>query len=233
MGGLGEAGVRCEYLLGMTTPSPLLSPDLAGLLARLKTIEHAATSELTTVEERLPELRRQAKGRSKRRGGPGSPDAEKYKLGSILTLLGFKGTDDLVLLGFLASGDRGLQWLSEARIAHGPMPFAELVRTAVAGEKRENWCRAWGEYRWKAYKKPIYDAAVTSFLESGRTGEDEDWRGYDISDDQTDIIEDICEAAKLPLPDLQSRGEAFDWIREHGGNPAYWQEPAQPLEWES
>ena len=122
----------------MTTPDPLLSPDLAGLLVRLTTIEHAAASELALVEEQLPELRRQAKARSKRRGGPGSPDAEKYKLGSVLTLLGFKGADDLVLLAFLASGDRGLKWLAEARVEHGPMSFAELVRTAIADEKRED-----------------------------------------------------------------------------------------------
>lgn len=216
----------------MTTPDPTMNLDLAGLLARLATIEHAAASELALAEERLPELRRQAKARSKRRGGTGSPDAEKYKLGSVLALLGFRGADDLALLGLLASGDRGLQWLAEARVEHGPMPFADLVRSAIADEKRAGWCRAWGEYRWKTYKKPIYDAAVTSFLESGRTGEDEAWRGRDITDDQADIIQDICEAAGLALPELETRGEAFEWIREHDGNPAYWHKPAQPPEWE-
>lgn len=205
---------------------------LTDLLARLAKLERSATSELRLVEERLPELRRQAKARSKRRGGPGSPDAAKYKLGSILTLLGFSCADDLALLGLFASGDRGLQWLAEARVAHGPMPFADLVRTAIADEKRADWCSAWGEYRWKAYKKPIYDAAVTSFLESGRTGPREAWRTRDITGDQADIIDDICEAAGLELPDLEDRGEAFDWIREKGGNPTHWHEPEQPTEWE-
>ncbi|MFN3727367.1 MAG: hypothetical protein ACK4SZ_13820 [Allosphingosinicella sp.] len=88
-----------------------------------------------------------------------------------------------------------------------------------------------GEYRWKAYKKPIYDAAVTSFLESGRAGDDERWRSRDITDDQADIIQDICEAAGLSLPDLPTRGEAFEWIRKRGGNPSYWHEPQQPSEW--
>ncbi|NNM76508.1 hypothetical protein HJG53_06275 [Sphingomonas sp. ID1715] len=216
----------------MTSAQPSISPDVASLLDRLTLLERSASSELAIIEERLPELRRQAKARSKRRRGPGSPDAEKYKLGSILALLGFRGIDDLVLLGLLASGDRGLQWLAEARVEQGPMSFADLVRTAIADEKRADWCRAWGEYRWKAYKRPIYDAAVTSFLESGRTGEAEAWRSRDITDDQADIIQDICEAADVPLPDLNTRGEAFEWIREKGGNPAYWDEPEQPPEWE-
>lgn len=217
---------------GMTTPDPLMSPDLVGLLAKLATIEHSAASELALAEERLPELRRQAKARLKRRGGSGSPDAEKYKLGSVLAMLGFRGADDLALLGLLASGDRGFQWLAEARVEHGPMPFADLVRLAIADEQRANWCRAWGEYRWKAYKKPIYDAAVADFLENGPVAPNEPWRGYDISDAQADVIEDICEAAGIPLPDLETRGEAFEWIRERGGNPAYWNEPEQPAEWE-
>lgn len=229
--GWGSGAPDPNICLGMNTPDPLMSPDLADLLAKLATIEHAAASELALVEERLPELRRQANARSKRRGGPDSPDAEKYKLGSILALLGFRGADDLALLGLLASGDRALHWLAEARVEHGPLPFADLVRIAIADDKRADWCRAWGEHRWKAYKKPIYDAAVTSFLESGRTGENEGWRTRDITDDQADIIQDICEAAGLPLPDLETRGEAFEWIREHGGNPAYWREPAHPLEW--
>lgn len=230
--GWGSRLSAVNISLCMTSAQASMKPDLASVLAKLEALELSALSELAIIEERLPELRRQAKARAKRRGGPGSPDAEKYKLGSILALLGFSGGDDLVLLGLLASGDRGLQWLAEARVEHGPMPFADLVRTAIADEKRADWCRAWGEYRWQAYKKPIYDAAVTSFLESGRTGEDETWRTRDITDDQADIIQDICEAAKLPMPDLITRGEAFEWIREHGGNPAYRHKPEQPPEWE-
>lgn len=230
--GWGSRLSAVNISLCMTSAQPSTDPDLASLLDRLTALEHAAASELAIVEERLPELRRQAKARSKRRGGPGSPDAEKYKLGSVLKLIGFDGSDDLALLGLLASGDRGLQWLAEARVEHGPMPFADLVRAAIAHYKRADWCRAWGDYRWKAYKKPIYDAAVTDFVENGPVGLNEPWREYDISDAQADVIEDICEAAGLPLPDIETRGEAFEWIRARGGNPAYWHEPEQPMEWE-
>lgn len=229
--GWGSRLPAVDISLCMTNAQLSTNPDLASLLDRLTALERAATSELAVVEERLPELRRQAKARSKRRGGAGSPDAEKYKLGSILKLLGFSGSDDLSLLGVLASGDRGLQWIAEARVEHGPMPFADLVRAAIADERRANWCRAWGDYRWKAYKKPIYDAAVADFIENGPLGPNEPWRGYDITDDQADAIQDICEAARLPLPDLETRGEAFEWIRESGGNPAYWHEPVTPPEW--
>jgi hypothetical protein len=205
--------------------------QLAALLKSLLALERAAASELAMVEEKLPELRRQARAKPKRRGGKGSPDAEKYKLGSILALCGFSGADDLVLLGFFACGDRALQWLAEARLKHGPTTFAEAVKAALADPVRADWCRQWGEYRRKIHKKAAYDASVTEFIESGKAGPREKWRRDQITPDQFDLIEDICEASRLPLPELANRGEAFEWIYACGGNPAYWQAPEEPEEW--
>ena len=205
--------------------------QLADLLDSLLALECAAASELAMVEAKLPELRRQAKARPKRRGGKGSPDAEKYKLGSILALCGFSGADDLVLLGFFACGDPALQWLAEARLEHGPMSFAEAVKAALADPVRADWCRRWGEYRRKVHKKAAYDASVTAFLESGKAGPRETWRRSEITSDQFDLIEDICDASGLRPPDLANRGEAFEWIYARCGKPAYWQAPEEPDEW--
>lgn len=219
------------HLVRMTNMQP--SPDVidADLLKSLLALEHAAASELAHIEEKLPELRRQARAKPRRRGGKGSVDGEKYRLGSILTLLGYAGADDMVLLGFFACGDRAFRWLAEERLDHGPMTFSEAVRAALADPERAEWCRSWGLYRRRLHKKAIYDASVTSFIESGRTGANEKWRRQDITADQIDLIEDICEAAGLPLPKLITRGEAFEWIYERGGNPAYWQEPELPKQW--
>lgn len=204
---------------------------MASLLDSLLALEHATASELALIEEKLPELRRQAQAKPKRRGGKGSVDAEKYRLGSVLTLLGFAGADDLMLLGFLAGGDRPLQWLAEARLEHGAMTFADTVKVALADPVRADWCRRWGEYRRRVYKKAAYDASVTAFVTSPKAGARKKWRRDEITPEQSDIIEDICEAAGLPLPELADRGEAFEWIYAHGGNPAYWHAPDEPEEW--
>lgn len=215
----------------MTTMHASAAGPMADLLTSLLALENAAASELALIEEKLPELRRQAKARPKRRGGKGSADAEKYRLGSVLTLLGFAGADDLMLLGFLACGDRALQWLAEARLACGVMTFADAVKMALADPIRADWCRRWGEYRRRVYKKAAYDASVTAFVTSPESGAGKKWRRDEITPQQIDIIEDICEAAGLPLPKCADRGEAFEWIYASGGNPAYWQAPEEPEEW--
>ncbi|MEO1968563.1 MAG: hypothetical protein ABGW87_07625 [Sphingomonadaceae bacterium] len=216
----------------MTIESTSSEGPLARILDSLRELERSAASELALIEEKLPELQRQARAKPKRRGGKGSIDAAKYQLGSVLTLCGFEGTDDLVLLGFLACGDRALQWMAEARLAFGPMTFAELVRAALADPQRTAWCRKWGEYRRKVYKKAAYDQSVTSFLESGKTGPRQRWRRAEITAEQHDIIEDICTALGRPKPTLSNRGQAFDWIFKNGGNPNFWVPPVEPNEWE-
>ena len=215
----------------MTKLTAPFDDPMIELLSDLLALERAAASELALIDERLPELRRQARAKPRRRGGTGSVDGEKYKLGSILTLLGFAGADDLVLLGFFSCGDRALQWIAEARLEHGPITFAEAVKAALSDPVRTDWCREWGEYRRRSYKKAAYDASVTAFLDSGKTGPLAYWRGKDITPEQADIIEDICDTARLPMPELANRGEAFEWIYAHDGNPAYWQAPELPSEW--
>ena len=120
----------------------------------------------------------------------------------------------------------------EARFEHGPMTFAQTIKTAMQDPNRLDWCTRWGDYRRRIYKKAAYEASVRSFLESGKTGPNEKWRRREITCEQFDVIEDLCEVGKLPAPVLSNRGEAFDWILNHGGNPAHWEEPKMPDDWE-
>lgn len=214
--------MRCE--------PPLHDDVLLGLLARLRSLERDARSETILVEQSLFELRRQARARPQRRGGEGSADAEKYKLGSVLVQLGFAGADDLALLGLLASGDRALQWLCEARLERGALPFAELVSAVVSKPGRLGWCREWGTYHWRRHNKRAYDAAVSSFIEKGPTDAKARWRKHAPSDDQIALISKLCDLLGETLPKSMTKGEAFDWIFERGGNPAHWQEPTEPAE---
>lgn len=215
----------------MTKDAQIAAPPTADILAMLASIGGALDSDIAIVSDRLPELRRQARADPKRRGGAGSADAAKYSLGSTLTLLGLASVDPDTLTGFFARFNVTMRWMATLQHERGPLPFGELVTTALADPSRARWCRAWGVHLQWQYRKPLYDAAVSSFLASGRTGPKEKWRTLDVSDDQAALITIICRLRALPMPDFVTRGEAFEWIYEHGGNPDYWGSPAMPDDW--
>lgn len=220
-----------DYLVGMSTTATPKDVDLEGILSALQALERRAGAEITIIEEKLPELRRQARAAPHRRGGAGSRDANKYALGSVLVMVGLEQIEPAVLLGLLTHPELMLRWIAEARLALGPHPFGELIAHVVSDPERREFCRQWGRILEWRYRKPLYDAAVTSFVNSGKTGPREKWRGHDVTDDQAALIEKLCDLLDEPLPDLWTKGEAFDWIYERGGNPEYWAEPEIPEEW--
>ena len=214
----------------MTETAPFLDAELAALMSTLDALDLQVSADIALVEDKLPELRRLAKGEPHRGGGAGSRDANKYALGSVLVMLGLEHVGDTVLLGLFAHPDLMLRWMAEARRS-GPQSFDALIGRILAEPERRAFCRQWGRILQWRYRKPVYDAAVTSFVESGLTGPKEKWRKHDASDDQMALIAKLCELLDEPLPDLKTKGEAFDWIYERGGNPEYWAEPETPQGW--
>lgn len=204
--------------------------EMFALRAELDALELAIADERSVVAEKLPELRRQARADPKRRGRDGT-DTIKYALGSVLVMLDCVRIDSAALIGLFANPDLMLRWMVEARQEHGPLTFAEMVAAAMADAQRYAWCKQWGICLQWRHRKNLYDASVTSFIESGRAGPREKWRRDDVSDDQADLIVRICGWLEEPLPDLSTKGEAFEWIYERGGNPTYWAEPQLPAEW--
>lgn len=179
-------------------------------------------------EASISELRRQHHALTKRRGSGRSADASNYALGAGLTLVGMEGVDDTALVGLMAHADQMLAWLRQARDrGAGPM-FGDLVKAVFADPACYSWCRQWGRILQWRRRKALYDAAVTSFMASGKAGPKARWRREEISDDQAALIATLAHILGEALPDLANRGEAFDWIYARGGNPTYWQEPASP-----
>lgn len=215
----------------MTAIAPLPDAELAALLSTLDALDMQINADISLAEDKLPELRRLAKAEPERRGGAGSRDANKYALGSVLVMLGFEHVGDTVLLGLFAHPDLLLRWMAEVRQSGGPQSFDALIGRLLADPDRSAFCRQWGRILQWRYRKPVYDAAVTSFIESGRTGLKEKWRKHDASDDQMSLIAKLCDLLEEPPPNLRTKGEAFDWIHERGGNPEYWAEPAIPEAW--
>lgn len=215
----------------MTETAPFLDAELAALMSTLDALDLQVSADIALVEDKLPELRRLAKAEPHRRGGVGSRDANKYALGSVLVMLGLEHVGDTVLLGLFAHPDLMLRWMAEVRQSGGSQSFDALIGRILADPERRAFCRQWGRILQWRYRKPLYDAAVTSFIESGRTGPKEKWRKHDASDDQLALIAKLCDLLEEPLPDLRTKGSAFDWIRERGGNPEYWIQPELPDEW--
>jgi hypothetical protein len=203
---------------------------LAAILATLDAIGAAVCSELVVVDEKIGELRRQARAEPHRRGGRGSRDARKYALGSAMIMADLEQIDPPVLSGLLAHPDLMLRWMVEARLAHGPGSFGDLVCFALADADRFYFCRQWGRIIEWRYRRALYDKTVLSFVNSGRDGPREKWRRYDVTDDQAGLISKLCDILEEPLPEILTRGEAFDWIYKRGGNPEFWAEPETPHE---
>lgn len=206
--------------------------DTATLIARLDTLSDALHAGHAIVAEKVGELRRQHHARPHRRGGSGSADAQKYALGSVLAMLGMAGIEDTALdtrlLGLLAHPVQMMHWMTWLIEAGVPARLDCLVDAIFADPARAAWCEQWGRILQWRYRAPLYHAAVQSFIDSGRTGPDETWRRKGITDDQANLILTLVDLLDVPAPALATRGEAFDWIHQRGGNPAYWAEPSAP-----
>lgn len=202
--------------------------DFVALMAMIDGTVLAIDREIGIVTDCLSELRRQARALPERRGGPGSRDARKYALGSVLAMLALADADDTALLGLFAHPPLMLRWMSRELVRAPGAGFGALIEAVLADEHRRGWCAQWGRILQWRYRKPLYDAAVQSFIDSGRTGLDEPWRAHDITQDQHSLILTLADLRGEPIPDIRTRGEAFEWIRERGGNPTYWAEPALP-----
>lgn len=180
------------------------------------------------VTESLGELRRQANALPKRRGGAGSRDAHNYALGSVLAMLGLAEVDDTALLGLFAHPAVMMRWVARELARSPNAMFGELIAAVLGDPSRSAWCKQWGRILQWRYRKPLYEAGVQSFIDSGRTGPHERWRSLDITQDQQALILTLADLLGEPIQDIRTRGEAFEWIRARGGNPTYWAEPILP-----
>lgn len=205
-----------------------LTDQLADTLAALDDLGADLAVDAAIVEDDLRELRRLHKAAPHRRGGPGSRDARKYELGSVLVMAGLEDIDAKLLLGLFAHPLLMLRWLGEAIVQQPHAGLADLLKAVSADTIKRDFCVQWGRVLGWRYRKPLYEAGVTSFLESGKAGPDEPWRQKHVSADQASLIATLCELLDEQFPELANRGEAFEWILERGGNPAYWQEPQFP-----
>lgn len=139
----------------------------------------------------------------------------------------------------LAYDDRMIGYTGEQAIARGflrEMPFdqySDLVRkqsndgtmSLIAAElatvnKHFDRLTELGREMLLKRDRFIYDKELAEWQEWHRQNPDkDDWRSRKPSKGQFMLIERIAEDRKVSVPQLTDRGEAHDWIEQHGGNP--------------
>lgn len=176
----------------------------------------------------LEELKREIYQYGQRRcDAEASLDNLKYYTGFAFEVNGALDLPSLALTGLLSMPADAFASLFEDEL---PATVVDLLRVALARPDVLEWATQMGIWlQWKR-AEAIYRAEVTDFKNSdafhGRT-----WRGRSVSPRQFYLIGEIKRILGVELPVTRNRGEAFDFIDRHGGNPRFLNEPAFPGEW--
>lgn len=193
-----------------------------GLLEKLTSIDALGKLVLARQSEKLDELKRQAAAAAKRR----SKDEQRYALGGLMFALDLDKIDYHALYGLLAHPDHLFLWAIEARTSAGEGTLANIIGIIFADEERAARCAEWGKHLAWSRSRILYEAEVDAFLSSGKCGSKARWRRDPITAAQGYLIREICKLGSLEDPGLTQKGPAFDWLREHGGNPRFLARPA-------
>ena len=181
--------------------------------------------ELAEVNAELQELERLAAAKGKRRGDrrKGGNDTQKYRLGSIFWILtdDFEEIDDLALLGLLASGAETLQLLSEFSRADDENLLQPIMRIMADKDLYSSLRQQGGLLRWEK-SRALYITEVEKFATSAAARNPNGrWRRKTPSRKQIYLIAEIVRCFNFALPEICTRGEAFEWLYAVGGNPRF------------
>ena len=205
-------------------------PDhrIGSVLAKFGFDEEAAVTPLS-------ELKREIHQYGKRRcDKEASPDHLKYYLGFAFEVNGALDIDSLALAGLLSISSQGFtsifENLDEDELSDS---FMEALRYALSQPAVLDWARAKGIWlQWKRLEV-VYRKEITGFRNSDafhRPG----WRLRSITKAQHYMIGEIVRMLGVAEPKLATRGQAFNFIAAHGGNPRFLAEPPTPANfWEA
>lgn len=159
-----------------------------------------------------------------------------YRAGAAFEVAGATDIDDYFLLGALVSPEV-LSWLLKAaqhRLLADPVgadiSLISLLRAVFQHRGRRRYLinlGAWMRFQWD---NSAYASAVAEF-EQGLASEGGKWRSRPVTAKQRYLMDEIMRAyvaVNEPVadPDVNHRGDAYDWIKQHRGNPRFWNQPA-------
>jgi hypothetical protein len=207
-----------------------LQPDhrIRSVLAQFGFDEEAA---LTPLAELKREIHRYGKRRCDKEA---SCDNLKYYLGFAFEVNGALDFDSLAWAGFLSISKEGFESIFE-NLADDVVieSFMDGLRYALSQPAVLEWARAKGVWlHWKrlevVYRKEIIDFRNSDAFH--RPG----WRKRSITKAQHYMIGEIVRMLGVAEPKLATRGQAYNFIEHHGGNPRFLVEPPVPANfWEA
>lgn len=202
------------------------SSEFIKVVADGQKLADEAIVALAQVEARKNEMedRRRHLAPSRSRTAIDDPYAahDKFATGAVLTANGFGAGDAAPLAGVLALPVADLVHLltdvEETRPGEGAgtcllMIINRYRLNLTALGSFESWQRRLAKY------KAARDSWARLDEEYRLQG---DWRAKLTTSDQRELIRETCRVRRMGLPDLpMTRGQAADWIDEHGGNLNY------------
>lgn len=208
-----------------TTTAARLRIRSALLFARVSQVP--ASLEMRAQE--LDSLIHDAQAREHRRAAFNARDASCYRLGSAFEPQGGLDLDPVALTGWLALGVTGILLLNRIILATPSDPSTVNHLKTLFRSPAGLGIRAWGVWSRWCWLKSLYLQETELFLASP-AGQDPKagWRRKAPTAKQTYLIAQICTDLQKDGQTFATRGEAFDWIREQGGNPKFKVEPAKP-----
>lgn len=178
----------------------------------------------------LGDLRREIHQYGKRRCDvEASRDNLIYYLGFAFEVNGALNIDSLALAGLLS-----LPWTDFATALKDemqkPVDVVDGLRLALLRPGLLDWARAQGAWlQWKRLEA-IYRHEVDDFRNSIAFHRP-NWRRKGITRAQHYLIGEIHRIVGVPVSPLATRGEAYEFIAAHGGNPRFLKEPEAPVQW--
>ena len=174
----------------------------------------------------LDEQIRKAEVRAHRRAEHNLRDAKCYRLGASFEPVDALDLEPTTLAGWLASGSAGVLALVQMALRNpeGGIPdlFAQLFRSQIGGDLRKLGVHARWIHRYQIYQKEVIEFKASPAFHK------QVWRSKPPTANQFYLVEEISLAQQIEKPPLRTRGEAFVFIEEAGGNPAFWCEPEMP-----
>lgn len=159
----------------------------------------------------------------------GSLDNLKYHLGFAFEVNSALDLPSLALTGLLSLPVEAFTSLFDD-VGELPPTVIDLLRFALDKPFVLAWATDMGAWlQWKR-SEAVYRAEVTDFKNSDafhRSG----WRTRSVTRRQFYLIGEINRLLGIEPRLIVNRGEAFDFIDRHGGNPRFLTEPALPAQW--
>jgi len=210
------------------TPDNHLQSSLAMAAALLASRLRDGAIRLEARRAQLDDLIRDAETWLRRRAAWNARDKALYRTGAALEPYGGHVLDDIQLSGLDALGARGVLLLAQTSAQHPDLSLSQLMAALFAsdhGPLIAEWGR-WSRLHWLA---SLHSEETEGFLQT-KAGSDPKsaWRSRPPTRRQMFLAEEMARAIGVDTPVFDTRGEAFEWISRHGGNPRFWSLPPMP-----